>query len=388
MSAEERRSQILDLTRAQGFVSVADLVARLAVSPMTIRRDLTVLAARGVLEKVHGGGTLPKRPADESVDGIPDGIPDYGPPPRQETDRWSPDAPDTSAHVGIVVPSGHYYFPLVVGGVRRVFDARAVRRSLAISGYDPAQERALVRQLLDAGSNGLLLAPSIALDEAAPERTGWLFDLPVPVVLLERTVRSSTDQSALCSVRTDHELGCVHAVHHLRRLGHRGVALVTQGVSQTKARVVDGWRQAVERAGLDPGLSPLVTTSPQANRERWPTNDAIDAVLDTLHAAQATATLVHSDQTALAMVQHARRRGWRIPQDMSVIAYDNAIAEMADPPLTAVSPPKDWTGQAAATLLLDLIATGSAGPVRHLVAEPELVVRTSTAEPRATPLPG
>jgi DNA-binding LacI/PurR family transcriptional regulator len=384
MSAEDRRTQIMELVRDHGFVSVTDLVARFQVSQMTIRRDLTLLANRGAIEKVHGGGTLPTASVDRRNHRANDrGT--HSPPGL--VDRWPDDTADAATHVGIVVPSGHYYFPIVVGGARRVLDARAVRRSLAISGYDPGQERVLVHQLLDGGTTGLLLAPSVALDEDDPEQVGWLFDLPVPVVLVERTVRSPAHETALCSVRTDHEYGCELAVRHLCRLGHRGVALVTQGSSQTKSRVVNGWRHAVVATGLSSALSPLITTSPQANRDLWPANDAIDTVLEELRSAQVTATLVHSDQTALALVHHARRRGWRIPEDLSVIAYDNAIAEMADPPLTAVSPPKDWVGQAAAMLLLELATTDPRAPVRHLVADPDLVARSSTAIPRLGALP-
>jgi DNA-binding LacI/PurR family transcriptional regulator len=404
MPVEERRSQILELARTRGFVRVTDLVADLRVSTMTIRRDLAVLAERGVLDKVHGGGVL-RRPADMADEpaALESFRPERGGPEHIPTDRWSP-----TTHVGIVVPSGHYYFPMIVGGARQVLDAVSVRRALAISGYDPEQDRVLVRELLEAGSTGLLLAPTIPLDETDPSRLDWLFDLEVPVVLVERTVSSAGRDRSVCSVRTDHEFGCARAVTHLARLGHRGVALVTQGSSQTKSRVINGWRDAVRVASLEPDLSPLVTTSPQANRDLWPTNEAIDAVLDQLQAAQVTAALVHSDQTALPLVHHARRRGWRIPEDLSIVAYDNEVAEMADPPLTAVSPPKDWVGRAAAKLLLELVAdgagssgtrdnfaagaggidTGRAGdPVRRIVAEPELVVRSSTAQPREGLLP-
>ena len=397
MAVEERRSQILELARERGFVRVTDLVADLRVSTMTIRRDLAELAKRGVLEKVHGGGLIRRTPIDRSDD--PAAFePAY--PSAQSGTTHTGSAHTGSArvgagdgagvattHVGIVVPSGHYYFPMIVGGARRVLDAMAVRRALAISGYDLEQDQVLVRQLLDAGSTGLLLAPSIALEGTDPARLDWLFELTVPVVLVERTVHAPGRDTSVCSVRTDHELGCERAVAHLARLGHRGVALVTQGSSQTKSRVINGWRDAVRTFDLAPDLSPLVTTSPQANRDLWPTNDAIDAVLDQLQAAQVTAALVHSDQTALPLVHHARRRGWRIPEELSIIAYDDEIAEMADPPLTAVSPPKDWVGQAAANLLLELVADGPGAPVRRVVAEPDLVVRSSTAEPRSAFLP-
>ncbi len=368
---------------------------------MTIRRDLAALAERGVIERVHGGGVL-RRELAPVVSEAADDAQRTRPAQREVVPARER---IVSGQVGIVVPTGAYYFPQVVAGARRVFDARKVRRALAISNYQPAQDRMLARQLLDAGATGLLLTPNVTLDEGAPELLDWLFELPVPVVLMERTVQIPVRDRALCSVRADHELGAARAVRHLARLGHRGVALVTQGQSQTKSRVINGWRAAVATAGMDPAGSPLIITSPAANRcseinhysdvnhcsdagySAWPTNDAMAAVLQRLYHSQATAVLVHSDQTALSLVHHARGHGWRIPEDLSVIAYDDEIAEMADPPLTAVSPPKRWVGQGAAHLLLELMTDGIAGPVRHVVVEPELVVRASTLRPRTTSLP-
>lgn len=385
MAAEARRARIVDLARAHGIVRVTDLVAEFNVSTMTVRRDLTVLAERGVIERVHGGAVIPgasiHRPDRVGFDRSTSGALDQQPADLAAAIGTVPAAP---AHVGIVVPSGHYYFPTIVDGARRLFDARSVRRALAVSGYDSAQDRVLIEQLLAAGSTGLLLAPNIALGDRDPERVSWLFELPVPVVLVERTVHAPERDVSLCSVRTDAELGAERAVRHLARLGHAGVALVTQGSSQAKSRVINGWRAAVSDLGLDPDRSAQITTKPEANMNLWPTNEAIDAVLDELAAVTATAVLVHSDQTALALVHHARGRGWRIPDDLSVIAYDNEIAEMADPPLTAVSPPRAWVGWAAAEMFLRMTTDGTPGPVRHIVAEPELVVRESTAPPRCT----
>ena len=57
MLARQRQSVILDEVRRTGAVRVSDLVERLGVSDMTVRRDLDVLAARGLVEKVYGGAT-------------------------------------------------------------------------------------------------------------------------------------------------------------------------------------------------------------------------------------------------------------------------------------------------------------------------------------------
>lgn len=66
MLAPQRQARILQELESSGGVRVSDLVRALGVSDMTIRRDLEALARRGLLDKVHGGATLPARPvADE-----------------------------------------------------------------------------------------------------------------------------------------------------------------------------------------------------------------------------------------------------------------------------------------------------------------------------------
>jgi DeoR/GlpR family transcriptional regulator of sugar metabolism len=61
--AEQRRSVILDEVRRTGAVRVSDLVRALGVSDMTVRRDLDDLARRGLVDKVHGGATMPREPS-------------------------------------------------------------------------------------------------------------------------------------------------------------------------------------------------------------------------------------------------------------------------------------------------------------------------------------
>lgn len=127
------------------------------------------------------------------------------------------------AHVGIMVPVPHYYYPPIISGAQRVLDDRRIRRTLALSSYDPTRDEVLTRELLDAGCTGLLPSPNVAIDEDGPARLDWLFELPVPTVLVERTVAAPMHGGTLRSVRTDHDAGCLRAVRYLRGLGHGGV---------------------------------------------------------------------------------------------------------------------------------------------------------------------
>jgi len=331
---------------------------------MTIRRDLEALADEGVIDKFHGGGTLRKSAAG------PANVPaSAGPTGR---------SPGSDTNVAIVVPVDDYYFSSIVAGIRETLDESALRRTLARSPRDPGDERKLVEELLDAGPAGLVMAPSIDLDQPDPGYAEWLMNLPIPVVLVEREVTVG-DRSLSC-VRTDHEWGCELAIRHLVDLGHRGVALVTHGQSQSGARVIAGWRAATEALGLAGRRSPLCLLGDTTLG--WATDAVIDPILDELADAQVTALVCHSDEIALPLTRRARLRGWSVPEDLSIVAYDDEAAEMADPPLTAVSPPKTWIGRMAVRTLLELITDGADSPVRHVVAKPRLVLRDSTAAPR------
>ena len=109
--AWERQQRILAAVRSQGTVRLADLVDRLGVSAVTIRRDVTALADRGLVRRVHGGVTLPYRQA---------GPPGTEPHPTP----FGPAAARTL--VGMVVPSVDYYWPPVVQGAQAAVTAAGV----------------------------------------------------------------------------------------------------------------------------------------------------------------------------------------------------------------------------------------------------------------------
>ena len=92
----------------------------------------------------------------------------------------------------------------------------------------------------------------------------------------------------------------------------------------------------------------------------------------------ATGIICASDVLALGTVRAARRLGLRVPQDVSVVGYDDsAFMNCTDPPLTTVRQPIEAMGQAAVDLLVSQIEGVGVAP-DELLFEPELVVRGST----------
>ncbi|GAA5059202.1 DNA-binding LacI/PurR family transcriptional regulator [Thermocatellispora tengchongensis] len=339
---------------------VSQLVGELGVSHVTIRRDLEALIHDGVLEKVRGGAMLRQSAAAEPAP------PQPGPAPAQRTQRT----------LGVLIPAA-YYFRHVVDGIRSVAGSTGGDVRLLLSNYDQAEEPALVRELVSSGCAGLLLAPSVGGDD--PEALAYLDDVPVPAVLIERAAPGE-ELGRLSTVRSAHERGVASAMRHLRDLGHTRVALVSRGESQSAAFVRRGWADAVARHGMNPDV-PNITGERLGTGPTWEPGGPA-SVLDELSAAGVTALLCHGDEDALVLLQHARGHGLSIPEDLSLVAYDDELAGLADPPLTAVAPHKEQVGMVAARLLLDLIAGHLGQTPVHIQIEPQLHVRRTTARPR------
>ena len=94
-----------------------------------------------------------------------------------------------------------------------------------------------------------------------------------------------------------------------------------------------------------------------------------------------TAVIVGSDLLAANALQALHESGVRVPDDMSVIGYDDTLAEILTPPLTSIAQPIAELGRNAVTLALEAIAE-LAAPARRIVVPTRLVVRLSVARPR------
>lgn len=114
--------------------------------------------------------------------------------------------------------------------------------------------------------------------------------------------------------------------------------------------------------------------------------DHLDYVWSYVIGANATALIAYDDITALFLIQAAHVLGLRVPQDLSVVAFNDELpARMATPPLTTVALPAVEAGKRAGELLVERlkITDPSAQPeARRVVLHPRLVIRRSTAKPR------
>lgn len=349
----QRQERLLTELRRHGAVRVRDLARDLGVSELTIRRDIAALAERNLVARVHGGATLPSqvRPASQ---------------PRRADARFT---------IGMVVPSLDFYWPPIVAGARAAAAALGVTFQLRGSSYDPDEDRRQISRLVEAKQvQGLLLAPSLE-GGGADEMVDWVGHLPVPTILVERQPRrwTSTPRQIEC-VRSDHALGMEIAVHHLYERGHRSIGLVLSRGSPTSAFLLSGWRTVCADLGIADAMvvRESVALGTRGHRE------IIRDILDECRRSKVTALIVHSDPDAMSVAQFCAEHGVSVPDDLALVSYDDEVAHLAEPALTAVRPPKNHVGRLAVELMVSRLLDGERRPSQRILVAPELVVRRSS----------
>ena len=228
------------------------------------------------------------------------------------------------------------------------------------------QEDELIRAYLSRGVDGIVIAPavgdSIALREAARR---------VPVVLVDRDVEGLDADVVLA----DNHGAAVRAVGYLIDLGHRRIAYATDVPDKTSSRErLAGFHDAFSQAGLTSDPSLVWVTD-------YHTNGAERALRRLITRHRPTALLCSEGSITLGALRAIQGVGLRIPDDLSLIGFDQLDWSSAtQPPLTVVEQQARRMGAVAADLLLRRLQRRPAGltrPPRAPRIETRFVVRGS-----------
>ncbi|MFJ7270970.1 substrate-binding domain-containing protein [Streptomyces sp. NPDC099050] len=371
--AEERQQAILRRVREAGSMRVTDFAAELGVSVVTVRKDVEVLAERGLLARVHGGAMLPEDWAETApVTAAPAAARAGSAAPGAAQGAGAAAGAGRSLVLGLIVPSSAYYYPEVIKGAREAADALGVRLTLAVSTYDVDTEKTQAARMVADGVDGLLLAPSAGDGKPGGQ---WYEELGVPVVLIER--RPEQQASAAEHVGTDHGYGARLAVRHLLDTGRRRIALVMRGGTPTAPGIKEGYDAAMAEAGPDAAGHALFLDLAEYGAGEAAYEEVMAAFVEAVREGRVDAALVHPDHEAMVLMQRLRGASLSVPGDVALVSYDDEVASLADLPLSAVAPSKHEVGVTGVELLVRRLREPGR-PRRRIAILPELRVRASS----------
>ena len=195
----------------------------------------------------------------------------------------------------------------------------------------------------------------------------------IPLVVVDPV---SLPEPNLPSVGATNWAGGLAATDHLLALGHRRIGAISGPADYLCSRArLDGYRSALERVEVEFDLALVRHGDFQHEGGFLRSGELLDL------ADPPTAIFAGSDQQALGVYEAARQRGLRIPQDLSVVGFDDLpVARWVSPPLTTVRQPLADMGRVAAEMLGDLI-DGVSLRSQRVELSTDLIVRESTASP-------
>lgn len=277
-------------------------------------------------------------------------------------------ATQRSCMLGIITYGIHHYGPAqMMHNVEQMARARGYGVSFSTASRMALDELRQAIDCLGAQSvDGLvLITPIVGVRHADLVRLCG----GVPFVQIDTELTADVP-----SVVIDQRLGSRLATEHLIALGHRHICEI-HGPREWFGALArhESWRATLWAAGLEPGM---------AVEGDWTAQGGYRAALRLLdQGARFTALVAGNDQMALGAMRALRQRGLRVPDDVSVVGFDD-IPEAAffEPPLTTVRQDFAALGEQSVDYLIALINAPDT-PIRPRVLAPELVVRESTRPP-------
>lgn len=246
--------------------------------------------------------------------------------------------------------------------------AEAAGYDVLLSTVTPTRDsRRAIETLVDSRCEALvLLAPD------APTARLTTLGEQIPVVVVGRRLRSTT----LDVVRTADDHGVSAAVEHLVELGHRDIAFVDGGQGTIATDRRSGYLRAMRRHGLEDRVRVLA-----GDQTEVAGTSAAKDLVGSDHPP--TAVVTYNDRVALGLLDGLLRAGVAVPEEMSVVGYDDSpSAHLPHVDLTTVSQDTRRQAENAVQAAVERLDGARTAP-RQVVLEPRLVVRRTTAAPRA-----
>ena len=272
--------------------------------------------------------------------------------------------------IGVIAEEiGDAYGSQVISGIEKYLTGMNYFFLTVVHRHDPKLLEAYSQMLVERGVEGLITVDTSILAEPS---------LPTVAVAGHRQIAGVTN------IVLDHQRAARLALQHLKELGHERIAFLQGQVFSSDSE--ERWNAITEaakdlRIAIRPELTIRIDSTDSTPRVGFPVTKELLA-----RKEHFTALFAYNDISAIGAIWALREAGLRVPQDVSVVGFDDIPgAAFANPGLTTVRQPLVRMGEIAAQTLVSHIEERD-GSRTEIAIEPEFVVRDSTArvaQPRA-----
>ncbi|MCD8349981.1 MAG: GntR family transcriptional regulator [Planctomycetaceae bacterium] len=348
--------QTAALAPGQRLPTEEALAEQYSLSRNTVRQALKLLEEEGHLFSVQGSGTF--------VAGTLPVTPKSGAPAEKR--------------VAVVMNNfGSYIFPSVLMGVSDYLFEHGYSLILRIAGNHIAKEEQILHEVLESNVSGLIIEPARASWPRPNYDLYRRIEEQMPCVL----THSRLPDFRFASIGVSDVEGVALLVDTLVENGHTAIAAICKSDEQTGVNRFVGYCEGLRRNNL----------VLEEKRVLWFVDDEFEDLCSDANAARVftaladcTAVVCFNDQLVSRFYPFLERHNIRVPEDISVVGFDDSIDRRDIKPLTTVVHPKEALGRAAAKALLTLIDRPDAVDEVSMLFPPQLVLRETVLDRTAS----
>lgn len=282
----------------------------------------------------------------------------------------------SSNEIGLVIPSvSNPFYLQAINGIDSVISDKGQVLVLCNTSHDVDREREYLETLYSRRAVGAIISSV----DTSPDTVNRFVRGGMKIVLLDQLIQGAKCPVISTSMRNNGRL----AVYHLFDLGHRQIAFATTPLSRwTRQEIYTGYWEGLKNKGIEPDDDLLFIGDAgddisADNLELRAGSLAAKAYLDS--GCKATAIICINDMVAFGVISTLTHRGVRVPEDVSVMGFDDIpLAGAYCPPLTTIRYPAEQMGRLAAMMLTDSISSNKELDSLGIQLLPEIMNRQST----------
>lgn len=306
-----------------------ELEKRFAVSRNTVRQAVNILAQRGFLTKTQGSGTFVSERITEFLD------------KRRSSQK--------NRSIGVVMNQVNaYIFPSVLMGISDYLFENDYLMIIRMTFNQVAKERAVLEELLEADVAGLIIEPARSALPLVNQDLYHRIEQRIPCVLLYGRL----PDFSFPSVDSADVEGYHLLVDHLVERGHRDIAAICKLDELTGVGRYQGYATGLMRHGIEVNENRILWYADEDSTSLFSDQNA-HRILQTIK--NCSAVMCFNDELAAKLLPFLQKRGIRVPEDISVVGFDNLWQNPLDNPVTTIDHAKKELGRVVAKAMVSLL---------------------------------